>query len=454
MKGFVETPAATVDDMVGRLFKNRPPRHGARLLDPGCGHGAFIEGVLRWCRRHNAPRPEIVGVELDPEKISLARKQLRGQPRISLVQDDFLTAPLTPFEYIVGNPPYVAIEGLSEHERALYRALFRSARGRLDLYMLFWERALQLLSPDGRLVFITPEKFAYVETARPLRMILASLQIEEIFLAPEDTFKDLVTYPTITTAVNRRSSHPTVVETRDGKRKKVVLPPSGESWQPLIHGSFSDIEGTRTLRDLARHVSCGVATGADAVFVRETAALPPALTHLSYPTLAGRDLRLGKALPEPRSRMLVPYDEDGRLLPEERLEALADYLHRPEIRRRLEARTCAKRKPWYAFHETPRLKEILRPKLLSKDVTREPFFWVDRTGDVVPRHSVYYIVPRAPELLDPLAEFLNSNEVRSWLRAHCHRAANGFLRVQSAILKTLPVPDDLERSGAPRAAAA
>ena len=157
MKGFVLTPEATVDAMVSRLFRKCPPRKGSRLLDPGCGHGAFIEGVLRWCRRHNAPSPEIVGIELDPEKIRAAKNRLQGKPSITLIHGDFLTTELDTFDYIVGNPPYVSIKGLSEEERARYRRMFHTARGRLDLYLLFWECALRLLCPDGRLVFITPE---------------------------------------------------------------------------------------------------------------------------------------------------------------------------------------------------------------------------------------------------------------------------------------------------------
>ncbi|MBI2178527.1 MAG: SAM-dependent DNA methyltransferase [Candidatus Tectomicrobia bacterium] len=430
MKGFVPTPEATVDAMVERLFRKSPPRRGSRLLDPGCGHGAFIEGVFRWCRRHGAPRPEIAGIEMDPGKIREAKRSFRGE------------SGLESFDYIVGNPPYVAIEKLSEDERARYRRLFNTARGRLDLYLLFWERALGLLRPGGRLVFITPEKFAYVETARPLREILSQFQVEEIFFAPENTFPGLTTYPTVTTVGNRMPSKATVIETRNGERKSVRLPQGGGSWQPIIHGAV-ELRGGRTLEDLALRVSCGVATGADGMFVLAATKLPSELQRLSYPTLAGRELRLGRVLPEPCWRMLMPYDQDGRLLPENRLAALGEYLARPEVRKRLEARTCVQRKPWYAFHETPCLKEILRPKLLCKDVTLEPFFWIDRRGDIIPRHSVYYVVPHATDLLEPLAEFLNSAEARSWLRSHCQRAANGFLRVQSSVLKKLPVPDDL-----------
>ena len=49
MKGFVPTPTETVDGMVELLFRERPPGSHDRVLDPGCGAGAFIEGIIRWC---------------------------------------------------------------------------------------------------------------------------------------------------------------------------------------------------------------------------------------------------------------------------------------------------------------------------------------------------------------------------------------------------------------------
>ena len=47
------------------------------------------------------------------------------------------------------------------------------------------------------------------------------------------------------------------------------------------------------------------------------------------------------------------------------------------------------------------------------------------------------------ELLPELCEYLNSPEVAKWLMAHCQRAANGFLRLQSHVLKALPLPQAL-----------
>jgi len=184
------------------------------------------------------------------------------------------------------------------------------------------------------------------------------------------------------------------------------------------------------------------------VFVRLANTLDPALRPFAYPTIAGRELTPATTDFAPRFVMLTPYGADGRLMPLGQLGALRHYLLRDDIRRRLLARTCVTRKPWYAFHETPALRDILRPKILCKDIGETPRFWVDRSGEIVPRHSVYYIVPRQPAAIDVIADYLRSPFAHEWLTRNCQRAAKGFLRLQSRVLQRLPVPDDVAHAAA------
>ncbi|MBE0418364.1 MAG: hypothetical protein IBX63_11420 [Coriobacteriia bacterium] len=141
--------------------------------------------------------------------------------------------------------------------------------------------------------------------------------------------------------------------------------------------------------------------------------------------------------------MLLPYDEYGRLLPLEQLGGLGDYLSRRDIHSRLVARSCVPRKPWYSFHETPVLRDMLRPKILFKDIGAKPEFWVDWSGEVVPRHSVYYLVPQCTADLPLLLEYLRSPEAGQWMEANCQRAAKGYLRLQSRVLQRMPLPQEL-----------
>ena len=439
MKGYALTPPPVVDLMVGKLFRNGAPAPDATVLDPGCGSGVFLDGVVRWCESHNVQLPHLVGVDSDPARVAFCRERFAGLEKIEIRDADFLLTESGHFDYVIGNPPYVAITGLSSDERIEYRKQYLTAQGRFDLYLLFFERALSLLKPGGRLVYITPEKFLYVTTAAPLRKLLNDENVEELHFLDEETFGDLVTYPLVSTITRGRARAETRIRLRDNTTRVVHLPPDSSSWLPAVLGAERDTE-TLTLEDICVRISCGVATGADSVFVVRTADLDEGLKDFAYPTISGRQLAPEGGIVESHS-MLVPYDLRGRLIPENKLGELGRYLSEPTRLARLLARTCVDRKPWFAFHETPPLEDLLRPKLLCKDIGVTPYFVLDQSGHFVPRHSVYYIVPSDPNRMTELAEYLNSAPAQQWLRDNCQRAAKGYLRMQSHVLKRLPVPE-------------
>lgn len=441
MRGFVPTPPAIVDLMVELLFHDRQVTGATRVLDPGCGPGAFIEGVQRWSVRMDAPVPTTVGVELDPERSRDATVAFRSNPQVSIRHKDFLKPTDERFDYVIGNPPYVSIGHLSEEEKTRFRETFATARGRFDLYFLFFEHSLRLLKPGGRLVFITPEKFLYVAAAAELRRLLARHQVKEIRFADEATFPSHTTYPTITVVEKSEGAALTRVTLRDGGSRAVRFPSDGASLLPLLSGESAARTEGPTLGDVSLRVSCGVATGADEVFVVPTAGLPAKLRRFARPTISGRQLATQTMVST--DSMLMPYDLGGALLDEGRLGALGRFL---EVHReRLSGRVCARRKPWYAFHDSVPMRDLMQPKIICKDVTSQPAFWLDETGEIVPRHSTYYVVPKTPEMLLPLLDWLRGEQARRWLAARCPRAANGFLRLQSSVLKELPVPASIAR---------
>ncbi len=385
--------------------------------------------------------PSITGVESDSRHMPVLLDKYKKNRAVRVEHADFLADGHRKFDFVVGNPPYVAITSLSESEKAEYRARYATARGRFDLYLLFFEKALSSLAPGGRLVFITPEKYLYVETAGPLRNLLSHFHVEAIRFVREDTFGKLVTYPTVT-VMNNAMPGPTQIVRRDNTTTTVSLPLGKDSWLPLLEGESSP-NGAITLSDVCLRISCGVATGADDVFVQPMDGLDPTIRRFSYPTLAGRELTPTTVDLKNRFVMLIPYDTNCRLLPMEKLGSLGRYLMRGDIRRRLLARRCVRRKPWHAFHETPMLRDILRPKILCKDICEKPHFWVDRSGRIVPRHSIYYIVPHEPDAVDAIAGYLQSPAAQEWLTRNCQHAAKGFLRLQSRALQRLPLPDDV-----------
>lgn len=437
MRGFVPTPEKLVDRMVARLFNACSVDGGVTVLDPGCGEGLFIDGIIRWCRRFKRPIPKIVGIELHPERCKEAKRKFHKYSSIEIRESDFLVETNEKFDFIVGNPPYVSIGHLLIKEKEGYRDRYTTARGRFDLYMLFFEQALRQLREGGRLVFITPEKYLYVDAAKPLRQLLASRRIKELSFVREDIFEGFVTYPLITVVDNKIPAANTRVQLRDGSKRDALLSEQS-SWLANLSGSPQET-AAQSLADICVRVSCGIATGADSVYVRGSKSIPAELAKFAYPTISGRQLVPGQAA-EPTDVMLVPYDRHGVLLGEDELGVLHDYFRDPEIYKRLLARTCTEKKAWYSFHDNAPLSEVLRPKLICKDIASRPHFWIDREGAILPRHSVYYVVPKDPAILDDLAAYLNSPVASTWLTRECQRAANGFIRLQSNVLKRLPIP--------------
>jgi hypothetical protein len=81
------------------------------------------------------------------------------------------------FDVVIGNPPYVRIQTLNDTAPDLVRYLkdhYAAARkGNYDLYVVFVEAGLKLLSAHGELAFILPHKFFNAQYGQPLRQLLS-----------------------------------------------------------------------------------------------------------------------------------------------------------------------------------------------------------------------------------------------------------------------------------------
>ena len=447
-KGHVPTPPELAKRVVAAVFDQHPPRADDRVLYPGCGTGPFAAAVERVCDEMGLPLPEGVGVDTDPELIDEVEQ--RDLTHTEFHQRDFLdrgTLSNQSFDYILGNPPYVPIERLSSEEKDRYRSQFQTATGRFDLYLLFFERAVQLLSGGGVLSFVTPEKFEYVGAAEALRQLLTTegQTVETIRHIEQDAFGELITFPAVTT-VRRASSESepeTRIELRDGTTHSVVLPDNGESWASTVRGAnLGGMETGVTLSDVTERISPGLATGADSVYVLQREEVPEQVDEQWLrPTVGGSQLPAFRPT-ETEKLFVCPYDSSGNLATESELGTTATWLS--EYSASLESRSCVEKgKRWYAWHETPPMDDVLQPKILFRDIAKEPVFYSEPTGEVVPKHSVYYAVPEQNVSMADLLDYLNSPQVRAWLEANCQRAHNGYYRLQSRVLSELPVPTEL-----------
>jgi REP element-mobilizing transposase RayT len=96
------------------------------------------------------------------------------------------------FDIVIGNPPYVLLQDANRDEEFLahVRATYAVASYKVDLYHLFIEKAVRLLTPRGCLSYITPSNFATNNYSVPLRrFLLTKTDLLRVVFFDEDVFQ-------------------------------------------------------------------------------------------------------------------------------------------------------------------------------------------------------------------------------------------------------------------------
>ena len=226
-QGIYYTPAFVtkhiVQQTVGKYLNEQGynPSKPLRVLDMACGSGSFlieafdvIDDFVAKQRGH-AQRGEvdfhdrvrqlevlqncIFGVDKDKQAMEVARlnlllRGLHSREKLPMLENiahgnslhhEIVETNFSQvmkqggFDVIVGNPPYVRIQTLDKTEVEFFNQNFESATGNYDIYVLFVERAMQLLKLGGVMGFILPNKFMQVDYGVGLRKLLSENQYVE-----------------------------------------------------------------------------------------------------------------------------------------------------------------------------------------------------------------------------------------------------------------------------------
>ncbi len=171
--GSVPTPPELVAFMVELAV---PVRSHCRVLEPACGDCPFLTAFADRFGHHH----EFVGIDIDPEAVQRAKERV---PFATVVEGDFLLwEPNERFDIIIGNPPYGIIGDASHYpihvlkeRKDLYRRRFQTWHGKFNIYGAFIEHAVNLLKPDGKLVFVVPASWLVLDDFIKLRAFLAQM---------------------------------------------------------------------------------------------------------------------------------------------------------------------------------------------------------------------------------------------------------------------------------------
>jgi len=333
------------------------------------------------------------------------------------------------FDCILGNPPYIRVQELNRwapEECEFYKSRYKSAaKGNYDIYVVFLERALELLAGDGLLGFICPHKFWQASYGAGIRKIIAEgrhLQ-SVIDFTDQQVFHGATTY----TAIHVLSKRPNrdgvkvgrIVRLADGedqcraieKRKNVEGAIRFSAQYPSPSESFVFIDKSQAdlltrirdagppLRDVASAIFVGLQTSADDVFILDHSSkryhsdalgtpieLEPGLLH---PLLKG-SVHIRRWLPDTTGQVvLFPYEcssRGWRLIDADKLARkwpkTWDYLTRCRARLARRERGSFEGDRWYGYVYPKNLARMNAPKILTPSLARRPEFCLDDGGEL------------------------------------------------------------------------
>ncbi len=165
------------------------------LLEPSCGDGVFFEAIINKKIIQNLSNLEGIEIEkTEAEKLSI---KLAPYKNVKIQNEDFFdfyknNSDSKRYDLILGNPPYIRYQYLTEEQRAEMSEILTSHKMKsnklINTWVAFVVACVHLLSENGRIAFVIPAEILQVAYAEDLRFYLSE-NLANITLL---TFRDLV----------------------------------------------------------------------------------------------------------------------------------------------------------------------------------------------------------------------------------------------------------------------
>lgn len=222
VNGAVYTPRYIREYIVDEVFKYIPKSDIQNVVigDLSCGCGGFLITLAEkfhhqyglkynWIYTHNIVGVDVAEYSVERTKIMLKLLALLENENIedelnvycknSLLYDFRnieVVRKRNGFDAVVGNPPYVSSAKMSEETKALVSRYETARSGKVDLYIPFFQLAIEALRSQGILGYITVNNFYRSLNGRALREWFAGykMYIKIIDFGGEQIFKSRSTY--------------------------------------------------------------------------------------------------------------------------------------------------------------------------------------------------------------------------------------------------------------------
>lgn len=258
-------------NIVNRMIEMAAPQPNMNIIEPSCGHGIFLIGLIKHMRGKIPDKnllqwftTRVQGIDISENTISETKEiislffkkelniDVEPESLKNIKAHDSLTyVSPRPINLCIGNPPYIRAKHLDKEYLNYLKTNFISCKkGTTDIYFAFIEKYSKI---SDNLVFITPNSFLTSKAGEPLKDSLIDKLDTLIDFKEKRVFSDANVYTTI-------------FKTTLGKKSDTML--YGNDLEQLLEVKIQDTLYNKTSENgIFDTVLSGLATLCDGVYI-------------------------------------------------------------------------------------------------------------------------------------------------------------------------------------------
>lgn len=389
------------------------------------------------------------------------------------------------YDYVVGNPPWLGILRVEKAALEQYKK-YDSARGKFDIYVLFIELGIRLLAENGKLGYITQNRFIKVDYATALRKYIVSnaylLHLSNF--GDLKVFADATNYPAILILQKKLTNgHFSYVEFK----KKAEEISSKELLDQLQHDLDNEepesdilhvlevdqqslkesgwtfgtedssillnkLNGLPRLKDFTEEIMQGVTAGgegSDKIFyvAKDKVRDFEGEEEILKPVLRGKDIRR-YYFKEPSQLLIFPYDSEGKPVDLRLYPRIRSYLENYKAKlssRKLDGKTLAGwNKQWFELWRKREPKYFEKKKIVCPRISESNRFVIDDDKHYLTDSSVA-IVPKDINI-DLLLGLLNSKLLQWYMPSVSTFVQGRYYNYSKTYIERIPIKRPQKRN--------
>lgn len=398
------------------------------------------------------------------------------------------------FNIVIGNPPYLRIQGIKESNPEIsdfYKKYFISATGSYDLYVLFVEKGIKILNNNGTLNYIMPHKWVNSGFGKGLREFSSQGSYLNKFISfGEYQVFNASTYTSIVLFTKQKNNFIKYYEFNKKIKDNLELEKSLNS---ILINDFNMISNDKLnkdvwiltenkisiilslisnkhikIKDIFKKIFAGIQTSKDSIYfikdciekgnfiegfseeLQERVVLEK---NILKPLLKGNQVHKYEYL-HTKNYVLFPYKKSKDLTEQKfNLISLEDleqnypkamnYLYKNESKLRSRENNSFNDLLWYRYGRNQGIGYEEVEKLIAPDISIGGNFTYDKEGKFYSTTTVYGYIKNDNINLSYkyLLSILNSNVLWFYLRNTGNVMAHGYFRYKPAYLNDFRVPD-------------